>query len=160
MSCGMETRGLVMGASVVASFSYGQSISGRPKRSILVSARHRALPGTVFNTCWRLRCPELGTTLFIKGHLVDPCQALDYSCLRQARRIMTKDSQLRCRAKRVHDKVKQGGVRVRGPVSQLFEVAESLGWSWDDFEKFKRTNESDLPLCSSAPTAGEVSTCS
>ncbi len=69
---------------------------------------------------------------------------------------MTKDSQLRCRAKRVHDKVKQGGVRVRGPISQLFEVADSLGWSWDDFEKFKRVNESDLPLRSSAPTAGEV----
>ena len=144
-----ECRETIAGVSALSPLVYGQAGKTFPLQ-VLASLRRSALQG-IWHGAGNLSCAEVAFTLFLKGHRVDPVQALDFSCLVTLRRILSGHATCRQLAVQVWNAaadVNRRGSGVCGPVTLALAIVHSLGWRWNRFDSVCAHNRVQLQLFS------------
>ena len=142
-----ECRETLAGVSALSSLVYGQAGKSFPPQ-VLASLRRHALQG-IWHGAGNLSCAEVAFTLFLKGHRVDPVQALDFSCLVTLRRILSGNSTCRNLAEQIWaatSEISWRHLEVCGPITRALTVFKSLGWHWNSFDSVCTHNHVQLQL--------------
>ena len=113
---------------------YGVSVTPVRQSDILrlrrnVAAQEQRLPGS----------PDALLTLFVKGHLVDPLQAVPVAVLGDLRRQLLQRPELRAAAAAVWRWFRGREAAARGPVGLALVAIRRLGWAWPEWERWART---------------------
>eukprot|EP00664_Eupelagonemidae_sp_cell27_P006048 gene6048-8598_t len=124
----LEEKAVLLAAAASPRGIYGCAVT--PYSQSQLQSLRRAFAAALFPKHKR-RCLEIVFTLMVKGHLLDPEQAVPYQCLRTLRDMADRRPELRARVERTwHARRRGAEPQAPGPLRQVQEAAALLGWEW------------------------------
>eukprot|EP00973_Karenia_brevis_P064377 8944300-Karenia_brevis.AAC.1 len=92
------------------------------------------------------RCKEIVLTLFVRGHKVDPTQAIDYNCLASMHKLVVRREPLRKLIADIWDMRQHKPKGAYGPVKNVSAALSRLGWAWVQPFVFQTASGTHLDL--------------
>eukprot|EP00435_Cladocopium_sp_Y103_P058315 s395_g20.t1 len=142
-----EGKETLAGISALSSLLYGQAGKSLPP-DVLSSLRRQALLG-IWTGAGRLSCAEIAFTIFLKGHKVDPMQAVDCSNILTLQRVLAKNSSARALAEDIWSRtrrISQNNLQVYGPITRARKIFNSCRWKWPSLERITSHSHDALTL--------------
>eukprot|EP00662_Eupelagonemidae_sp_cell21_P057647 gene57647-biopygen47542 len=144
----------ILAAAPMSAVLYGCEVTALP--SVPIHNIRRAIGECLIPSFQRRRCIEVLLTVFVKGHLLDPLQAVPYRIFTQLRRQMSRSPELQ---PIIQDIWKARRDRpdstVDGPGRRLLDAAKAAGWKWSGPTSFTPAAAGAQPVDALALEAAE-----
>jgi hypothetical protein len=120
----MWERAQLVASLVIPRALYGSKICCLPRK--VLRGLRTAVLSAIWGTRRRRRSPEVVLTLFVRGHAVDPEQAVGFRALRVFRKMVQSRADVCVLVEAVRFLYEQGRERVPGPIGAARDVEVEL----------------------------------